>query len=63
MSDLPLCLGVLKHKTKGGIFLPKKKDFCLCGAILNLNAFCFGAVPDIMLELIVYGSVPHSGPK
>jgi len=41
----------------------KKNDFCLCGAILNLNAFCFGAVPDIMLELIVYGSVPHSGPK
>jgi type IV secretory pathway VirB3-like protein len=27
-------------------------DFCLCGAILNLNAFCFGAIPDIMIELI-----------
>jgi len=38
-------------------------DFCLCGAILNLKAFCFGAIPDIMIEVIVYGSVPHSGPK
>ena len=27
-------------------------DFCLCGAILNLKAFCFGAIPDIMIELI-----------
>jgi hypothetical protein len=22
--------------------------------------FCFGAIPDIMIELIVYGSVPQS---
>ena len=48
----------------GGIFLPKcfffTMDLCLCGAILNLNAFCFGAIPDIMIELIVYGSVPQS---
>jgi hypothetical protein len=35
-------------------------DFCLCGAILNLKAFCFGAIPDITIELIVYGSVPQS---
>jgi hypothetical protein len=33
-------------------------DLCLCGAILNLKTFCFGAIPDIMIELIVYGSVP-----
>ena len=33
-------------------------DICLCGAILNLKAFCFGAIPDIMIEFIVYGSVP-----
>jgi hypothetical protein len=38
-------------------------DFCLWGAILNLKAFCFGEIPDIMIELIVYRSVPHSGPK
>jgi len=38
-------------------------DFCLCGSILNLKAFCFGAIPDIMIELIVYGSVPQSRPK
>jgi hypothetical protein len=37
-------------------------DFCLCSSILNLKAFCFRAIPDIMIELIVYGSVPHSGP-
>jgi hypothetical protein len=35
-------------------------DFSLCGAILNLKAFGFGAIPDIMIELIVYGSVPQS---
>jgi hypothetical protein len=29
-------------------------DFCFCGAILNLKAFCFGAIPDIMVELIAY---------
>ena len=51
----------------GGPHLPANifftMDFCLCGAILNLKAFCFGAIPDIMLELIVYGSVPYSGSK
>jgi len=40
----------------GGPHLPAKNnftmDFCLCGAILNLKAFCFGAIPDIMIELI-----------
>jgi len=25
-----------------------------------LKAFCFGAIPDIVIELIVYGSVPQS---
>jgi hypothetical protein len=37
-------------------------DFYLlvCYAILNLKAFCFGAIPDIVIELIVYGSVPQS---
>ena len=40
-----------------------KMDFSLSGAILNLKAFCFGAISDIMKELIVCGSVPPSGPK
>ena len=47
------------------IFLQKKKftmDFCLCGAILDLTAFCFGAVPDIMIELIVYRVYLLHGP-
>jgi hypothetical protein len=35
-------------------------DFCLCGAILNFKAFCSGAISDIMIELIVYWSVPQS---
>jgi len=26
-------------------------DFCLCGVILNLKAFCFGAIPDIMIRV------------
>jgi len=38
VPDLSLCLG----------------EFCLCGAILNFKAFCFGAIPDIMIELRVY---------
>ena len=65
MPDLPLCLGVLKHRAplaRG--HLPAKikitMDFCFYGAILDLKAFCFGAIPDIMIELIVYGSVPQS---
>jgi hypothetical protein len=28
-----------------------------------LKAFYFGAIPDKTIEMIVYGSVPHSGPK
>ena len=43
-SDLPLCIGVLKYKALlargGAIFMPKQlftMDFCLCGAILNLE--------------------------
>ena len=35
-------------------------DFCLFGAILSLKAFCFGAIPDRVIELIVCGSVPQS---
>ena len=67
VPDLPLCLGLLKHRAslaRGGlIFLPPKKimmDFCLCGAVSNLKAFCFGAISDIMIELITYWSVPQS---
>ena len=78
VPDLPLCLGVLKHRASlargGGGHLPAKKKpnilrwiFCLCGAILNLKAFCFGAIPDIMIELIVYRvyllQVPSKGPQ
>jgi hypothetical protein len=45
---------VLKHRAplvRGPIFRPKNPniftmDVCLCGAILNLKAFCFGAIPD-----------------
>jgi hypothetical protein len=65
--DLPLCLGVLKHwasLARGGAHLPAKNfftmDFGLCGAILNLKALCFGAIHDIMIELIAYWSVPKS---
>jgi hypothetical protein len=61
VPDLPLCLGVLKHRVplasgrgwRGGGHLPAKlfftMDFCLCGAILNLKAFCFGAFPHTMM--------------
>ena len=54
------------------IFLPKKlftMDFYLYGAILNLKAFCFGVIPDIIIELIVWecatkqAVIPPSGPK
>ena len=49
-----MLIGVLKHRTplarEGGIFLTifffLTMDFCLCGAILNLKAFYFGAIPD-----------------
>ena len=63
ISALMYCIQVYLSTGPGGGSFCQKKRFCRCGAILNLNAFCFGAVPDIMLELIVYGSVPHSGPK
>ena len=60
VPDLPLCLGVLKHRAslaRGASSSCQKlftMDFCFCGAILNLKAFCFGAIPDIMVELIAY---------
>jgi hypothetical protein len=41
-------------------------DFCLCGVILDLKAFCFGAIPDIMIELtacVGLPGLPPSGPK
>ena len=75
MPDLPLCLDVFKRRAPlareggagGGWPLPANLfftiDFCLCGTILNLKAYCFGAIPDIMIELIVYGSVPQSRHK
>ena len=56
VPDLPLCLGVLKHRASlvEGLHLPAKTkftmDFCLCGAILNLKVFSFGAIPDIMIK-------------
>ena len=45
---------MLKHRTplarEGRHFLDNffflTMDFCLCGAILNLKAFYFGAIPD-----------------
>ena len=61
-ADLPLCLGVLKHRASL-THRPAKNIctmvFCLCGAILNLKAFCFGAIPDIMIEFIAYWSAPQ----
>ena len=64
VPDLPLCLGVPRWPGGGEAHLPANKfftmDFCLCGAILNFKAFCFGAISDIMIELIVYWSVPQS---
>jgi hypothetical protein len=36
-------------------------EFCLWGAILKLKVFCFGAIPDIMIELIVYGVCHKAG--
>ena len=45
---------------RGWGHLPAKEkitmNFCLCGAILNLKAFCFAAITDTMIELIVYDS-------
>ena len=38
---------------RGPIFLSKNNtmDFCLCDAILNLKAFCFGAIPAIKIRV------------
>ena len=67
-----ILLGVLKHRAPlagGPIFLPKiffMMDFCLCSAILKLKEFCFGAIPDIMIELtacVGLPGLPPSGPK
>jgi hypothetical protein len=49
--DLQVCLSTGPHLPAKTFFT---MDFCLCGAILNLKAFCFGAIPDIMIELIAY---------
>ena len=69
MLNLPLCLGVIKHRVLlvRGMGAFSAMEFCLCGAILNLKVFCFGAIPDIMIELIIYGSAdllqdPGKGP-
>ena len=35
-------------------------EFCLCGVILNLKAFCFEAITDIVIELMAFWSVPQS---
>ena len=63
VPDLPMCLSTGPGWPGEGHLSAKKKkkpitvDFCLCYVILNLKAFCFGAIPDIMIELIVYESV------
>ena len=49
-----VCLSTGPRWPGGLIFLPKNiftMDFCLFGAILNLKAFCFGAIPDIMIRV------------
>ena len=69
VSDLPLCLGVLKHRAqlaRGPIFLPiffSAMGFCLCGTILNLKTFCFGAIPDILIELTACVGLPGLPPS
>jgi len=66
VPDLPLCLSVLKHRASlvRRPNLPAKRNYTmdvwLCGAILNLNAFCFGAILDIVIEFRAYWSVPQS---
>ena len=66
VPDVPLCLCVLKNRAplaRGRSSCQKAFstiNFRLCGANFNLQAFCFGAIPDIMIELIVYVSLPQS---
>ena len=72
VPELPLCLGVLKHRASlargggGGVggHLPANfyftMDFYLWGTILDLKAFCFGAIPYIMIQLIVWECVTKS---
>ena len=51
MPDLPLCLGVHKQRAcQTNVY----DGFFSCGAILYLKALSFGAIPDIMIELIAY---------
>ena len=65
VPDLPLCLGVFKYRTtvgqgEGATTCQNKLftvEFWLCGAILNLKVFCFGAIADKMRELIVRAQV------
>ena len=60
MPDLP---GVGESSCQKNIFT---MDFCLCGAIFNLKAFYFEAIPDIMIELttcVGLPGLPHSRPK
>ena len=66
MSDFELTHRAPWSGVGGGVGdLPAKEkitmNFCLCGAILNLKAFCFGAITDTMIELIVYDSGLLSG--
>jgi hypothetical protein len=58
---------VFKHRAPLA-HLPAKTffsmDFCLCGAILNLKAFCFGAIPDKESTACVgLPGLSPSGPK
>ena len=66
-----VCLSTWTRWPGGRGHLPAKKknftmDFCFCGAILNLKAFCLGAIPDIMIELTACvgpPGLPPSWPK
>jgi len=71
VPDLPLCLGVRTGPRWPGDPSSCQKyfftmDFCLCGAILKLKEFCFGTIPEIMIELtacVGLPGLPPSGPK
>ena len=43
VPDIPLYLGVLKHRIPSSCHFSFTIDFCLFDAILNLKVFCFGA--------------------